>query len=197
LSQEAAPPVLAAGVPSVPQSPQATESPIIDLKDPALAGLLAWLVPGLGHAYQGRYGKAAVFGVAILGIFVWGLCLGSSRQVGPARVVYLSFRQNDMHWAFLCQAGVGLPIMPALLQAVYTTGDKPPLFGGLMAPPSDAPGNVNLQQLHRGLEHYFELGTVYTMIAGLLNVLAVYDACCGPIVIVPSRKEDDEPAAET
>ena len=31
--------------------------------------------------------------------------------------------------------------------------------------------------IHRRLHHYFELATFYTMVGGLLNVLAVYDAC--------------------
>src|SRR5262245_54445208 len=29
----------------------------VELKDPPLAAFLAWLVPGLGHIYQGRTGK--------------------------------------------------------------------------------------------------------------------------------------------
>ena len=33
----------------------------IDLKEPWLAALLAWLVPGLGHIYQGRTGKGILF----------------------------------------------------------------------------------------------------------------------------------------
>ena len=28
---------------------------------------------------------------------------------------------------------------------------------------------------------FFELGTVYTLIAGLLNILAIYDAWGGPV----------------
>ena len=31
------------------------------LKDPALAALLAWLVPGLGHVFQGRTAKGVLF----------------------------------------------------------------------------------------------------------------------------------------
>jgi hypothetical protein len=35
------------------------------------------------------------------------------------------------------------------------------------------------------------LGTVYTLVAGLLNVLAIYDAWCGP-VFAESEEEVDE-----
>ena len=31
------------------------------------------------------------------------------------------------------------------------------------------------------------------MIAGLLNILAVYDACCGPAVVPAKGDEEDEP----
>ena len=33
----------------------------------------------------------------------------------------------------------------------------------------------------RRLGRWFELGTLYTMLAGMLNVLAVYDAFAGPL----------------
>lgn len=42
---------------------------------------------------------------------------------------------------------------------------------------------------------YFELGTVYTLIAGLLNVLAIYDAWGGPVLPLadaPSDAGDDK-----
>ncbi len=38
---------------------------------------------------------------------------------------------------------------------------------------------------------HFELGTVYTVVAGLLNVLVICDAAGGPLVISqPSEKSD-------
>ena len=50
-----------------------------------------------------------------------------------------------------------------------------------------------LAWINRLLPHYYELGTVYTMIAGLLNILAVYDACCGPVPAESARKDDESP----
>jgi len=54
-----------------------------------------------------------------------------------------------------------------------------------MAPPvmkgtdlGDKPDELDL--LNKRLNRFFELGTVYTMIAGLLNVLVIYDAFAGP-----------------
>ena len=203
----------------------------VDLKDPALAAFLAWLIPGLGHLYQGRYAKAAIFFICIMGTFVYGLYLGGSRELGWGRVVYVSwrtanFRQQDQAWQvkdarlpYLCQIGIGLPAMPALVQASRMRSGKKVWGGdgfwkGFMAPPRIPnpgqrfdkddpewhhadPNDPNGTQptahtMHYQLGRYFELGTVYTMIAGLLNILAIYDAWAGPVFTETARKEDDD-----
>ena len=56
-------------------------------------------------------------------------------------------------------------------------------------------GQPTLDDLQRRLHRYFDVGTAYTMIAGLLNVLAIYDACCGP-VIAENRKEEEDESSE-
>jgi hypothetical protein len=173
-------------------------SETIDLKDPALAALLAWLVPGLGHLYQGRTAKGILFLVCILGTFVYGVYLGGDREVGWGRVVYMSFHPEDQRLHFLCQAGVGLPALPAVIQAFRVRSGRAPLWGSFMAPPrlpSDRSSNrPTLDDLQKRLHHYFELGTLYTMIAGLLNILAIYDAWAGPVREEPS--EEPKPHTE-
>jgi TM2 domain-containing membrane protein YozV len=74
---------------------------------------------------------------------------------------------------------------------------------GFMAPPA---GPVNptemspnliqsgvqtdtLGRWHFDYKHFFELGTLYTVIAGLLNLLAIYDAFCGPAILTPAQRE--------
>ncbi len=194
-------------------APQAAEPLVVDLRDPRLAGVLAWLIPGAGHLYQGRYGKGILFMVCILGIYFFGMYLGQGR------VVYASLRAEDRRLPYLCQIGVGLPALPALIQSMRMHGNppKPPLWGGWMAPPRlvgqpiprdpwaaehgaitqgpNVPYVINrydeLSAWQERLHGYFELGTVYTMIAGLLNVLAIYDAASGPLLIA-SDEEDDE-----
>jgi hypothetical protein len=69
---------------------------------------------------------------------------------------------------------------------------------GFMAPPApnDTQDNPSLATMQRRLPHFFELGSVYTMIAGLLNILAVFDACCGPVVVPEKKEEESEETKE-
>jgi hypothetical protein len=217
---------------------------LIDLLDPWTAGLLAWLVPGWGHWYQGRRPKAILFFLCIFGTFAFGCYLGETR------VVYASWRPQDHRPAYLCQVAVGLPALPALVQAwrfrdpnlqieaAERDAEHHARLGDwFMAPPfvldtelfNRGPANAyeqdqrTLQQrllrifnpgqvaaddqadeldlLNKRLNRYFEFGTVYTMIAGLLNILAIYDAIGGPAQSDPvaakrRRKQDADETAE-
>ena len=178
----------------------------IALKDPALAAFLAWLVSGLGHIYQGRTAKGLLFMICLLGTFAYGCYLGGSSQCGWARTVYIAWNNDDRRLSYFCQLGVGLPAMPALVQARWVKDGNKPLWRGFMAPPVSpesvlhelptdraATGRFTLDELNYHLEGNFELGTLFTMIAGLLNLLAIYDAWGGPVFpMESSSKEDDE-----
>ncbi len=169
------------------RSPDPHDPVEIDLHNPHLAALLAWLIPGSGHLYQGRYAKGIVFMTCILGTFFFGLALGGGK------VVYASFRQPDMRYPYICQLGVGLPALPALIQRQRVIGSDParqPLWHGFMAPPAQPVQEQRADELaswHRQLMMRFELGTLYTMVAGLLNILVIYDAYAGPAFPLPEE----------
>ncbi len=177
---------------TAPQQP----SPI-NLKDPVMAAFLAWLIPGLGHFYQGRIAKAVLFFVCIMGIFVYGVYLGGNSKLGYGRAVYFAFREDEWRLNYGFQVLVGLPSLPALVQAMRMSNGKEVFFNGFMAPPRppNMPENnpnfqkPTLDELLRDLNRYFELATFFTMVAGLLNVLAIYDAGCGPVVSIPVKKK--------
>ncbi len=175
---------------------------VIDLKDPRLAAFLAWLVPGLGHFYQGRNAKGFLFLVCILGTFLYGL------YIGDGRVVYASTPSILTRWQYLFQLGVGLPATPALVQrARMEDGKGPlPLLGDLMRPPRmkgefDSTDLSNHQVRHpdevakwnHDSADMFEMGTVYTIVAGLLNLLVICDAFGGPLVILPPEDKKKKP----
>jgi hypothetical protein len=172
-------------MPTPPPPADLPDSLEIDLRQPNFAALLAWLVPGLGHLYQRRYAKGVLFLVCILSTYFFGLALGEGK------VVYASWNQVERRWQFPLQLGVGLPAAPAVLQslAVRRGGDAP-LFGGLMAPPRS---QEELSQWHNDLNIRFELGTLYTMVAGLLNILAIWDAYAGPVISEPAGNKRGPP----
>jgi hypothetical protein len=263
--------------------------PKVPLKDPIFAAILAFLVPGLGHLYQGRIFKGVLYAGCILGTFFAGM------QIGYGQVVYFNWQPTENRtYAYFCQFWVGLPAIPALAQAKLRSSqafdanyipkhfqapfegelsgsdrfngilkgtidiqpqqpDTPRLWGGQLtgtlttstgeipvkgqvtpgsieaavapsrkrrlygtfegqvagdaatliqarleghvprslwnsyeAPLQDTRANefagepTELDRAHFELGSRFELGVVFTMIAGLLNVLAIYDALDGP-----------------
>ena len=166
----------------------------VNLKNPWLAAFYAWLWPGAGHIYQGRRAKGILFMVCVLSTYFFGFTLGNGR------VVYASFKKPDFRYAYLCQVGVGLPALPALVQYWRFEDGKGPLFGiQAMMPPGgvDAPIGVDpLAAWHSELKGFFEIATLYTMIAGLLNMLAVYDAFAGPVFPQPEEKQKRGPPQE-
>jgi hypothetical protein len=192
----------------------------INLKDPRLAAFLAWLVPGLGHIYQGRTGKGVLFFACIVGTFLYGLYIGDGRVVYASTADVFS-RQFLERWQYLCQVGVGLPALPALVQRERMQQRKEPLVADWFMrpphknPPPDLPeGFQSLDQSDRrrrvqhpdelakwnyDLGEYFEIGTVFTVIAGLLNILAIYDAYGGPLILPPEeeKKRDDKSPGKT
>lgn len=151
----------------------------LDLKNRYLAAFLGWLIPGAGHYYQGRYFKSAVFFCCILPSFLIGLWISNGN------CVYASWNETEVRWQFLLQAGVGLPTTPAMLQGWRARGGAD-VGGQFMAKPE----NTNMQdEWHAETASGFDMGTLYTMIAGLLNMLAVFDAYAGPMPPPVSNKK--------
>jgi hypothetical protein len=192
----------------------------IELKDPRLAAFLAWLLPGLGHIYQGRTGKGVLFFVCIVGTFIYGLMIGEGRVVYASTADVFS-KEFLERWQYICQVGVGLPALPALVQRErIRDGKRELIHPNFMRPPYDHPPDhmkngfwsTDQTDPNRTVQHpdelskwnydlgdLFELGTVFTVIAGLLNILAIYDAYGGPLVIPPpeSKKKDDKSVEES
>jgi hypothetical protein len=169
----------------------------IDLKNPVIAGVLTWLVPGLGHYYQGRIAKAILFFFCIVPTFWVGCVLGSGADTGFARNVYYSWRFQDKRLFFIPQVCLGMAAIPAGIQAIRINGGHPPLFGSFMAPPQVEEGDPTgvpptLTEIIRKRHFLFELGTYITVIAGLMNLLVIFDAIDGPLVYRPEKKEDKE-----
>jgi hypothetical protein len=171
-----------------------------------MAGLLSYLVPGLGQIVQGRVGKGLLFFVSIYALFFYGMYLGSGSVTYAGTTytvssnVYLPDTAGEHNNPFnlprfaanlynrpqyLGQFWVGVAAWPALWQ--YFHFDKAqdrgdPLLGEFQRTPSEEALNA----VHTAYDkRRMDLGWVYTVIAGVLNIMIIYDACAGPAFLLP------------
>jgi TM2 domain-containing membrane protein YozV len=179
-----------------------------------LAGLLSYLVPGLGQIYQGRIAKGLLFFVSVYTLFFYGMYLGSARvtihgvEYVVSSNVYLpdtAEKNNPFSLPrpianlynrpqFAGQFWVGIAAWPAVWQywAHGDAQDKPdPWLGNFQRTPSEAALNA----VHTSGDKLMELGWVYTVIAGVLNIMVIYDALAGPAFLLPSKQVRLEEAA--
>ena len=162
--------------------------PTVNLKNRHLAAFLAWLIPGLGHWYQGRKGKAVLYFVCILSLFLIGLALGDWqvvywRWVNPLR------DSEKFCINYPGQFFAGLIAFPALIQATLQFYGLDPILFGYLAEPSQNEINGLYES-----GKFVEMGYLYTTIAGLLNILAIFDAYEGPAL---DSQTEPTPTRET
>lgn len=132
-------------------------------KKPEVAGGLAWLIPGAGHFYAGHKIKGVLAFVLIGGLFLAG--------VVRSRGECVSLRKPDGHqFAFMAQIGAGLPTLAALAYDAEKIPGLSPGYKEILRSDHEAYSD----QVPRS-----ETGLLFTMIAGLLNMLLVWDALCG------------------
>jgi hypothetical protein len=181
----------------------------IDLRNPALAAALSWAVPGLGQLYQGRTTKGSLFMAAILATYVFGLWLGGGKvvyaswkpsdtrwafvcQAGAGLValpaVVQAARLNGPAKQPLLLSGfMAPPLVPGqYVSAAYADqlGRTDPDIAAddfFDKPPLKQFRRDQLADWHRRLGQFFDIGTLYTMLAGMLNLLVIYDAWAGPL----------------
>lgn len=90
--------------------------PRIPLRDPWFALVLAFVLPGLGHLYQRRYLKSAIFFVTVMGLFCWGMGTAEGKAVYYKPIWGKMAGQRKEGIGFIAQAGIGLPALPAIYQ---------------------------------------------------------------------------------
>lgn len=167
-------------------------------QDPAsqinvVAPILAWILPGLGHWRLGHRRRARLIGAGVLGLYFAGLLIGGIDVID----------RRDDRWWYYGQVLAG-PITPAIdywiNKHLNIRVDKdgralnpplkphPPLLEG------DAyygENNLAFDPDYRpaytpSLSHMNEVGTLYTTLAAMLNLLAILDV----IQLAPGRLPD-------
>ncbi len=145
-----------------------------------VSALLSYLVPGLGQILQGRVAKGLLFMFSLYTLFFFGMYLGNWRNVyiyrqPPAAPQQgLSYSMFSSKARFFGQVWIGVVAWPAILQ--YSSTTNHPVFGEFERMPTEAEEEVFL----RNSDKRPDLGWMYTVIAGVLNILVIYDAYAGP-----------------
>jgi hypothetical protein len=168
------------------------------------AGALSYLVPGMGQISQGRISKGVFFFLSIYTLFFYGMYLGSWKNV------YLpDTAEKTNPWSlprplaniynrpqFAGQFWVGVAAWPAVWQYNFfknNPNDPGPLIGKFQRQPDVE----DLNALERNGDKTRDLGWVFTVIAGVLNIMVIYDAVAGPAYRAsahPSKETDAKPA---
>jgi len=183
-------------------------SSTLDRPSDPIAAVLSYLIPGLGQIYQGRIAKGILFFVCVYTLFFTGAYLGSGtvhlkgETYSVTSNVYLpdtADQNNPFNLPrlaanlynrpqFAGQFWVGIAAWPAVWQ--YLNYDRrqehgDPLLGNFERTPSEAALNA----VHTSGDKLLELGWVFTVIAGVLNVMVIYDALAGP-AFLPADEDD-------
>ena len=179
----------------MPESSAATPPRTLD----PLAALLTFVLPGLGQVIQGRIAKGFLFFFSLYGLFFYGMAMGQWKnvwipqhdEVAPTDI--LGYKLDGIvkvlanRREYLGQFWMGAAAWPAVVQyfAFDKTKETGPLFGSFQrCPPEDV-----INHLQRDGNKRWDLGWVFTVIAGVLNLLVIYDALAGPMI----REEDEMP----
>jgi hypothetical protein len=220
-----------------PSKPPARPTPPARTYDP-VAGLLSYLVPGLGQIVRGRVGKGVLFLVCIYALFFYGMYQGHASVTVDDKTytvnspVYLPDNTDERNLndgsfnlptlaqnlynrpQFVGQFWVGVAAWPAVWQYLNHGRERKlleeaddlarraeneegadkektlqqaeekrkrlregdPLLGNFERQPTDAA--INAVQTSGGKR--LELAWVFTVIAGVLNIMVIYDAIAGP-----------------
>jgi hypothetical protein len=98
---------------------------------------------------------------------------------------------------FIGQFWMGVVVWPAIIQYATRDPNRPaqhPLLGDFMATPSVEALNA----VHTSGSKLLDLGWVYTVIAGVLNIMVIYDALAGPAhPQQPDKNPSPKPEAAT
>ena len=131
-----------------------------------VSAALGWVLPGLGHMRNGEIRRGWLVMLGVLGMFMLGVLVGGVDCVD---------RKEDHLW-FLAQAGTG-PVAFATdaLNAFLVKSGRVGELINTMQPD----GSTAQVSSFKGVGPVADVGTLFTAMAGLMNVTAVLDALRG------------------
>ncbi len=175
------------------------------------AGLLSYLVPGLGQVYQGRIAKGVLFFVCLYGLFFGGMAMGDWKNVYIVNTANgpddqppwdnnpwhlpkgLANLYNRLH--YVGQFWIGVAAWPAIWQynnLPVPSKEASPFLHNFERMPTKEEANAIQRE-----GKLPDIAWVYTVIAGILNILVIYDAAAGPAFQAAGRKAPAGPESGT
>jgi hypothetical protein len=124
--------------------------------EPAFVFIASWLVPGSGHFLLGQRWRGVAFCAAIAATFAFGLVITEGWCVSP----------SEHRLAFFAQVFAGLPFVAGyLIDMAHQAPVRVPLGA-----------TITVAGMSNAVIAALDLGLVFTMVAGLLNLLLALDA---------------------
>lgn len=164
-----------------------------------MGGFLSYLVPGLGQISQGRFGKGVLFLVLLLGMFFLGQAMGNWRNVympppegNDANPIRRPLASIYNRWHFAGQFWIGIAAWPAIWQFYdmpVPTKEQNRFWHNFQRAPKTWEEEQAVNGFYTNSDKAPDLGWVYTVVAGMLNILVIYDAVMGPAFITVPRTE--------
>jgi hypothetical protein len=156
---------------------------------PPLVAIAGWIVPGAGYVLLGQIARGLTIGITILLLFIAGVLIGGIRVIdvpgysslGDKKVVAVDdpdrvVGPTPRKWALRAQP----------MQTIF---EKPWYVGQVLTGPvclvasywsvelskPENPGGV-ISRVVPSHARVWEIGTLYTAVAGMLNLMAIIDA---------------------
>jgi hypothetical protein len=123
-------------------------------------GILALVLPGLGHAALGKARRGVMVAIGVLGLFFGGVLIGGVDAIDA---------RNDRWW-FIGQSLVGPTAFAVNWVNQSLAASDPGATAGPGWREASPPARV------RSIAHSNEMGMLFATIAGMLNLIAVVDA---------------------
>lgn len=145
-----------------------------------VALVLAWLIPGSGHLLIRQYGRAILFFFVIHGLFAAGMLIGGLRAINPPDQAIWTYTEFLTGWPMLVANHIqkDAPAQLDKLTQQYSA-NRPSIA---LEDPSDiatrktyATDFIKDHPLFSYHPKVQDIGAVYCGIAGMLNLLVIFD----------------------
>jgi len=149
----------------------------------------AWLIPGAGYMLLGQFARGLSIGMTICLLFVSGVLIGGIRVIDVPGFDRLGEKKIVLRDDPSRKAGPANRVWALGAEPMRTVFEKPWFVGQVLTGPicaaagywsvqvskADNPGAV-VSSVSTSHSRVWEIGTLYTAVAGMLNLMAIIDS---------------------